>query len=145
MRRELRSRSEARCAQASQGKGHLLPAAGSGSTGDEERVWGQAWRTLPATCLPSPPRQCSLAREAAQRTGGELSPREQPGEPRRCCGMICALNTLPLKTILTAFEGIPRPPMNIWSSMNKRAWREPQSLNIYIYIRHRNAVLTFSC
>lgn len=82
--------------------------------------------------LCQPPACPHLPSNAAQQMGGELSPQEEPEVQHRCVGVTRALNALPLKTILTAFQGTPQPSMNIWSSMNKRAWREPQSLNLYI-------------
>lgn len=84
-------------------------------------------------CLPSPPQQGSTV-------DGSYSPKRSPGSK---IDVMCALSASPLKSILTALQGTPWPAMNIWGSMSKRARREPQSLNIYIYIRHRNAVLTF--
>lgn len=112
--------------------GKRAPAPSPGLWGWGVR-WGQAWRTLPAPCLPLPPQQGSTV-------DGSYSPKRSPGSK---IDVMCALNTSPLKSILTALQGTPRPAMNIWSSVSKRARREPQSLNIYIYIRHRKAVHTF--
>lgn len=138
MRTELRSGLGARCAQAGQGKGHLLPAPGTGALGMGSESGGSHGG------LCQPPACPHLPSKAAQRMGGEPSPQEKPRVQHQCLTVICALSALPLKTILTAFQGTPQPPRNIWSSVNKRAWREPQSLNTYIHIRHRNAMLTFS-